>query len=58
MGQWAALVAAAGLGDPWAQPGVATACLGDGNRPMSPTSAAMVEPSTQAIPGAVINSGT
>ena len=36
LGQRAAMVAVAGLVDPWAQP------LGEGNRPMSPSSAAIV----------------
>jgi hypothetical protein len=56
VGQWAALAAVAGLGQPRAQPGVATQ-LG-GRR--EPTDVAHLggdaEPSTQAIPGAVIPS--
>jgi len=31
---------------------------GEAKRPMSPISAAIVYPRTQAIPGALINSGT
>jgi hypothetical protein len=58
LGQWAALGAAAGLVHPRAQPGVATQLLGR----REPTDVAHlggdVEPSTQAIPGAVISSGT
>jgi hypothetical protein len=42
LGQRAALVAAAGLVHPGTQPGIAAQLLGDENRVMSPTSAAMV----------------